>query len=314
MLNVYTRKKNKIVEADLKAFKSKNVVWVDCYNPKKDEIEQLSEVTGIDVKDYRAHITDYERPNTFEFDKFSLIVIGVPYVQNKQVKITSLAIYIFNNKSIVTLRTAEIDGITNFIHEIFEKNPKYFDSHTKTVRVLLEKVVDDYFTFLDIFEESAERLETMVFHTANSKSVEEVFRLKKTLLHFHKSLLANREVVVGIEKAYVSKLSRRETHEFRDLYNDLVQLIDEEETLRDVLSGIMNIYMSSVSNNMNKIMKKLTVAASYVLIPTLIASIYGMNFRNMPEIAWHWGYPFSIGLMVFSIIALYVYFKTAKWV
>ncbi|MBW2967836.1 magnesium/cobalt transporter CorA [Candidatus Woesearchaeota archaeon] len=314
MLKVYAKKKGSVVEADMKAVHAKKVCWIDCYNPTKAELEELSKLTNVPSAEFREHLTDYERPNTFEFEKFSLVVFGVPYVDSKDVKITSFAIYLFKNMTILTLRNQEIDGVTNFMHEILEKNPKYFDSPTRTVRALLESLVDDFFTFLDIFEETAERLEGLIFHHPNTRPVEEVFKLKKTLLFFHKALLANREVISAIEKEYVSMLSRRELHQFRDIYNDIVQLIDEEETLRDVLSGVMNIYMSSVSNNMNQIMKKLTVMASYVLIPTLIASIYGMNFRYMPEIPWLWGYPFAIGLMIFSVLALYFYFKHSKWV
>lgn len=313
MLNVYAKEKNKVVKTELKILKSKTVAWVDCYKPTKDELEQLSTITKVPVTEFKQHITKYERPNTFEFESYSLIVFGVPYVENKNIKITSIAIFLFNNRNIVTIRSEEIDGITNFMHDLIEKNPKYFDSHTKTVRVLLEKILNDYFIFLDMFQDIAERIEGIVFHNTQSKSIEEVFRLKKTMLFFHKALLANREVILAIEKEYVSKLSRKEIHEFRDLYNDLVQLIDEEETLRDILTGVTNIYMSSVSNNLNQAMKKLTVVASYVLIPTLIASIYGMNFKVMPEIPWVWGYPFSIGLMILSILAMYLYFKHSKW-
>ncbi|MBW2971698.1 magnesium/cobalt transporter CorA [Candidatus Woesearchaeota archaeon] len=312
MIKTYWRPNSKIVESDLKALKSKRVVWVDCFNPTDKELETISTHTKVSVSDFKEHLISYERPNTFEFDNYSLIVFGVPVIHDKIVKRTSFAIFLFNNKNIITLRTEEISGITSFGKDLIEKNPKYFDSHTKVVRVMLEKIVNDYFDMLDNFQETADKIETSIFHKPQERAIEEVFRLKKSLLLFHKSLLANREVITAIEKEYVSKLSRKELYEFRDIYNDLVQLVDAEETLRDILTGVIDIYMTSISNNLNNIIKKLTVVASYVLIPTLIASIYGMNFRFMPEIPWKWGYPFSLGLMILSIVAVYYYFRRAK--
>ncbi|MCW4026371.1 MAG: magnesium and cobalt transport protein CorA, partial [Candidatus Bathyarchaeota archaeon] len=139
------------------------------------------------------------------------------------------------------------------------------------------------------------------------------FRIKKTLIYFHKALTANREVVTSIEKQYLKHISKKELKEFRILYNDIVQLIDTCDTQRDVTTGVIDIYLSSVSNLTNDVVKKLTVIASFVLVPTLISGIYGMNFRIMPEIPWAYGYPFALGLMVFSVVAMWVYFKKAKW-
>ncbi|MBU2561592.1 MAG: magnesium/cobalt transporter CorA [Nanoarchaeota archaeon] len=309
MITAYWRPKNKIVQADLSALKSKRVVWVDCVNPTDAELEKISSHTNIAVADFKDHLIAYERPNTFEFDTYSLIVFGVPVIHEKSIKRTSFAIFLFKNKNIVTLRTEEIGGLSRFSKELLEKNPKYFDSHTKFVRVMLEKIVDDYFNLLETYQDTADRIESTIFHNPQGKAIEDVFKLKKSLLLFHKSLLANREVITAIEKEYVTKLSRKELYEFRDIYNDLVQLIDVEETLRDILTGVIDIYMTSISNSLNQTIKRLTVVAAYVMIPTLIASIYGMNFRFMPEVPWKWGYPFSLCMMVISIVVMYLYFK-----
>ncbi|MBN1544909.1 magnesium/cobalt transporter CorA [Candidatus Woesearchaeota archaeon] len=309
MITAYWRPKNKIVQTDIKALKSKRVVWVDCVNPTDAELEKISAYTHVSVADFKDHTIDYERPNTFEFDTYSLIVFGVPVMNERYIKRASFAIFLFKNKNIVTLHREEIGGLSRFSNELLEKNPRYFDFHTKVIRVMLETIVDDYFNLLDAYQDTADRIESTIFHKPQGRAIEDVFKLKKSLLLFHKSLLANREVITAIEKEYVVKLSRKELYEFRDIYNDLVQLIDAEETLRDILTGVIDIYMTSISNNLNQTIKRLTVVASYVMIPTLIASIYGMNFRFMPEIHWKWGYPFSLGMMIISIAGMYYYFK-----
>jgi magnesium transporter len=313
MIRSYWRPKDRIIEGDLSALKSKKIVWVDCYNPTDDELKQISELTKVTVTDLKEHLVDYERPNTFEFDTHSLIVFGAPVLDHNAFKVTSFAIFLFNNKNIVTVRTEQMAGLEKFSNKLLEKNPKYFDFHTKVVRSMIESVVDDYFAFLDVFQEEADTVEEAVFTSPHASSIQRVFKLKKQMLFFHKSLLANREVITAIEKAYVTKLSRKELYDFRDIYNDIVQLIDTEETLRDILTGVIDIYLSSVSNTTNQVIKKLTVVASYIMIPTLIASIYGMNFKYLPEVFWKWGYPFALCLMFFSIMVLYFYFKKVKW-
>jgi magnesium transporter len=101
------------------------------------------------------------------------------------------------------------------------------------------------------------------------------------------------------------------------LYDDVTQLIDTEATYRDILTGTLDIYLSSVSNNLNQVMKTLTIVASFVLIPTLISGIYGMNFQFMPEIHTElgkkFGYYFALGLMAFSVIFTYLFFRKKGW-
>jgi magnesium transporter len=312
MLSLYWRPKGQIVEGKLEALRSKKAVWVDCFNPTKAELDILSKSTGIDLVDFKERIVDYERPTTIEDEKHSLIIFGAPFLTKDGAETTSFAIFLCKNQNIISIRTKELEGIDKFKKELSEKNPKYFDSNTRTVQVLMERVVDTYFEHLDLFQEAADKIEAIVFQNPQKKSVEEIFKIRKSLLFFHKSLIANREVVLSIEKQHLSRITKKDLPEFRELYNDVVQLIDTVDNLRNILTGVLDIYTSSMSNQMNQVIKKLTVVASYVLIPTLIASIYGMNFRYMPEIPWKWGYPFSLGLMVASILLIYYYFKRSK--
>jgi magnesium transporter len=136
----------------------------------------------------------------------------------------------------------------------------------------------------------------------------------------HKALTANREVVVNIEKGYLSRIDKEEEAKYKFIYNDIVQLIDMNETYRDVLTGALEIYLTTISNNLNHTVKRLTAWGSLILIPTLIASIYGMNFHdtaspfNMPELQWKYGYFFALGLMALSTILLYFYFRKKDWI
>jgi magnesium transporter len=312
MITAYWRPKDKIVEGKIEALRSKKAVWADCFKPSPQELEALSKLTGVDTVEFRERLVDYERPTTIEDEKYSLIVFGAPVLRKDGAEATSFAIFICKNQNIVTIRTEELEGLEKLKQDILAKNAKYLDSHTKMVQVVMEAVINTYFEHLDLFHEAADKIESIVFENPQKKAIEETFKIRKSMLFFHKALVANREVVLSIEKQHLSRIPKKELGEFRDMREDIMQLIDTADTLRNILTGVLDIYTSTQSNQMNHVIKKLTVVASYVLIPTLIASIYGMNFRFMPEIPWKWGYPFSLGLMIVSIVGIYFYFRKAK--
>jgi len=171
---------------------------------------------------------------------------------------------------------------------------------------------------MDELDEKIDVIEDRVVGKPDKITVENIFSVKKTLIYFHRALTANREVISSIEKEYVADIDKKNIKRFRALYNDVTQLIDTEGTYRDILTGTLDIYLSSVSNNLGQIMKTLTVISAFVLIPTLISGVYGMNFTrnsqyNMPELYWQYGYFFALGLMLFSIISMYIFFRRKGW-
>lgn len=134
-----------------------------------------------------------------------------------------------------------------------------------------------------------------------------------------KSVWPLREVVNALQREEVPYISDDLSFYLKDLYDHTIQVIDSVETFRDLLSGLLDIYLSSVSNRMNEIMKVLTIFASIFIPLTFIAGLYGMNFNtekspwNMPELKWYFGYPYALGLMAVVAVLLLFYFKKKKW-
>ncbi|GAH54936.1 unnamed protein product, partial [marine sediment metagenome] len=128
-----------------------------------------------------------------------------------------------------------------------------------------------------------------------------------------KSVWPLREVISFLEKGE-SPLVLESTHIYlRDVYGHTIQVMDTVETLRDIISGILDIYLSSINTRMNEIMKMLTIIATIFIPLTFITGIYGMNFQYMPEIKWFWGYPAVLSIMVAIGIGMLIYFKRKKW-
>jgi len=157
-------------------------------------------------------------------------------------------------------------------------------------------------------------LEKEVVGEPAKKRIQEIFREKKALIHIERALAANRDVLLEIDKGGHKNVDKASLELFRYIYNDTVQLIDMISTDRDILSNTVDVYMTAISNNLAMTVNKLTAWGSLILIPTFIASIYGMNFAHQPELKWQYGYPFALGLMVLSAVILYSYFKKKKYI
>ena len=132
-------------------------------------------------------------------------------------------------------------------------------------------------------------------------------------MHIHKSILPLREVASWLEKDDNSLIQRSTQLYIRDVYDHIIQAIDTAETFRELLSGLMDLYLSGINNKMNEVMKVLTIISTIFIPLTFLAGVYGMNFKYMPELGWKWGYSAVIMAMIMIAITMVLYFKRKKW-
>ena len=184
---------------------------------------------------------------------------------------------------------------------------------------LIDAVVDNFFPLLEIYGERLEDLEDELIDSPSKESLRAVHGTKKNLLMLRRSAWPQREVINALER-HETDLIRPETRIYlRDCYDHTIQIMDMVETYRDLASGLTDLYLSSVSNRMNEVMKVLTVLASIFIPLTFVAGVYGMNFDthsspwNMPELTWYWGYPAFWGLMVLISGSLLGIFWRKGW-
>jgi magnesium transporter len=178
---------------------------------------------------------------------------------------------------------------------------------------ILDAVVDQYFVVLEKLGERIETLEEELISEPGTSTLHEIHALKREMLFLRKSVWPVRELIAGLERAE-SPLIKESTGIFlRDVYDHTIQVIDNVETFRDMLSNMLETYLSSVSNRMNEVMKVLTIIATIFIPLTFIAGVYGMNFKHMPELEWRWGYALIWGIMIVAGGAMVLYFKRKKW-
>jgi len=178
---------------------------------------------------------------------------------------------------------------------------------------LIDAVVDNYFSVLEKLGEKIEAIEEVLVTEPASATLNEIHRLKRELIYLRKAVWPLREVVGGLERGDSPLVQDATRLYMRDVYDHTIQVIDAVETYRDMVSGMLDIYLSSVSNRMNSVMKVLTVIATIFMPLTFLAGVYGMNFKHMPELDWPLGYPLLWLLMIAIAAAMLVFFKKKEW-
>ncbi|MFC1780740.1 magnesium/cobalt transporter CorA [Planctomycetota bacterium] len=184
---------------------------------------------------------------------------------------------------------------------------------------LLDAIVDGYFGILEKIGEKIESMEEELVSNPTDKMLRQIHSLKREMIFLRKSVWPLRELISGIQRTESDLIKESTDAYLRDVYDHTIQVIDTVESFRDMVTGMLDIYLSSISNRMNEVMKVLTIIATIFIPLTFIAGIYGMNFNpevspwNMPELNWRWGYPAVWLVMLLVTGVMLYYFKKKKW-
>ncbi len=184
---------------------------------------------------------------------------------------------------------------------------------------LIDTVVDHYFKVIEQFADEIEEIEDRLFEDADDNLLQQVHDIRRKVVLFRKSVWPLRDALNTAVRDESELISDNTKLFLRDVYDHMIQVIDNIENYRDVVLSLHDLYMSNMSNKMNEVMKVLTIIATIFIPLTFIAGVYGMNFNpevspyNMPELNLVWGYPASLGIMAVIAIIMVYYFKRKGW-
>jgi magnesium transporter len=178
---------------------------------------------------------------------------------------------------------------------------------------LIDAIVDHYFVVLENLSERVELLGERLLPNPEPRTLPAIQEMKRGFIFLRKSVWPLREVISGLERGESPLIKKATRPYLRDIYDHTIQVIDTTESLRDTVGGMLDIYLSSVSNRMNEVMKLLTLVATIFIPLTFIAGVYGMNFQYMPELKWHFGYALAWIAMITVAGGMLLYFKRRKW-
>jgi magnesium transporter len=294
------------------------VSWLDidgthCNNTISFLTEKLKLHTLI-LEDIRSN---NQRPKTEEYDDYVFVVVRMLDFNSKTSKITTeqVSFLLGENYLISFQETGKAGDIFGPIHARIKNKQGH---HRKfgpdyLLYSLLDIIIDHYFVILERIGEKIEALEDAIINEPTSKKLHEIYMLKRELIKLRHSVWPLREVLNRLEKDTANFIKPAIQIYLREAYDHSIQVIETLESYRDVLSGLIDIYLSSLSNKMNSVMKVLTVISTIFMPLTFIVGLYGMNFRNMPELQWHNGYYITLSVCAGIAGVMLLYFKTKKW-
>jgi magnesium transporter len=256
-----------------------------------------------------------QRPKMEDFDKYIFFVIKMLYIDNKTNEIHSEQVSIILGRNFVISFQEGIGDVFDSVRGRIRSGKTRIRSRGADylAYALLDAIVDNYFLILERIGEKIEAMEEDLVSNPSPKTLQDIYILKREMIYIRKSIWPLREVINNLLREE-SRIIKDNTHIYlRDLYDHAIQVIDTIETFRDLISGMLDIYMSSVSNKMNEIMKVLTIFAAIFIPLTFIAGVYGMNFQYMPELSISWAYPAVWVVIIIVSFSLLAYFKHKKW-
>ncbi len=182
------------------------------------------------------------------------------------------------------------------------------------VHALIDNVVDNYFILLEDMEERIEKLEDDLIRQTAPAKLQSIHILKRELIFLRKSLWPLRETISSLQRSDSPLIDEPNALYFKDIFDHIIAIIDTVDTFRDMLSGMLDIYLSSASMKLNEVMKVLTIIATIFMPLTFLAGVYGMNFKYMPELEWPWGYFAVLAVMLTVALLMLRFFRKKKWI
>lgn len=305
------------------------ITWLDLEAPDEREIALLREEFAFHPLAIEDAVRDHERPKVDAYPSYYLFIFySAAYKEREarvfgreqresqpgepQIDLRQLSLFVGKN-FLVTIHRRPIHQVaTTMMRWQTPQNP-LGNKVSGILHALLDEIVDDYFTLMDRIVDWVEELEDRIFSRFREGSIQEIFALKKDLLLLRR--------VVAPERDVLNVLLRQETPIFsgeglvymQDVYDHLVRVTDTVDTYRDLLSSALDSYLSLQSNQLNQLVKTLTLSSIILMACSLVAGIYGMNFTFMPELSWPYGYPFALGIMLMIGVGLALYFRSRRW-
>jgi len=289
-------------------------VWVALKDPEPGELEDMQQefdLHGLAVEDARH---GHQRPKIEEYgDSLFAVLHAIEPQADGELRVGEIDIFVGTNY-VLSVRVNSERGFTD-VRARSEHEPHLLQYGASYVfYALLDKVVDRYFPVLDQLESELETIEEQIFIKNQARSnIEALYELKRKLMTLKHAVDPLMEAVGKLYGGRVPQVCAGMGEYFRDVYDHLQRLHATVEGIREMLATAIQVNLGMISLNETEVTKKLAGWAAIIAVPTMIAGIYGMNFKNMPELEWQWGYPASIVVMIVLDIWLYVQFRKSKW-
>ncbi len=289
-------------------------IWLDIQDPEDRDFDLLADAFKFHPLAIEDSRSKFHLPKINEYeDHIFLIWHAIKDVpETPRLETAEVDVFLGRNY-LVSIHPMEISHL-NKAHEECLKTPDLMKLGLDyLLHSVLDRIVDDYFLIVDRISNRIDGLEDLIFKNPDERHIKALFELKHQMLFIRKLVAPERDIINTLSRFDSEVVKGQMRIYFQDIYDHLIRVVDLVDTSRDVISGAMDIYLSTVSNRLNEVMKKLTIVATIFMPLTLISGIYGMNFRHMPELSIRYYYFGVLAFMFFFAIGMFSYFRWRKW-
>ena len=300
-----------------------SVSWVDMLGlGNKETWRQMGEVFNLHVMAQEDVVNVPQRPKVVDYEEHLLIIAWMVMIKpNSENFHKEQVSFILGKHYLLTVQEEPDYDCFDPVRDRIRKGQGIIRKHGADylAYTLLDSIIDGFFPVLEVYGERIEELEDEVVVRPTRKTLEKIYKIRRELLTLRRAIWPQRDAINMLIRDSSDLISPEVRIYLRDCYDHTVQVMDMVETYRELSSGLMDVYLSSVGNKMNEIMKLLTVISSIFIPLTFVAGVYGMNFNtekspwNMPELNWYFGYPLCWGLMIAIACTLVYFFWRRGW-
>jgi magnesium transporter len=276
-----------------------------------EEVSALAKLHKLTIEDI---LNISQRPKVDEYENYLYVVVKMFLPkENGSIDEEQLS-FVLTDNMLFTYQEKEGD-VLNHVRTRLRENKGMARKRGSDylLYILIDSVVDYYFLMLDKMGERLELLESGLLKNPTEGILNELHSIRSEILNLRRSIYPLREVVSRLGKMELHPINPQTKIFINDLYDHSIQVIEDIEVMRETVTGMLELYMNSISNRMNNVMKVLTIIATIFIPLTFIAGIYGMNFKYMPELEWHWGYFAILAFMFLIAVGMLIYFRRKKW-
>lgn len=293
---------------------AEDFVWVGLHQPDHDELNAIADAFDLHPLAVEDAVKAHQRPKLERYDASLFLTLKTLWYVDETDAVETGEINLFvGDRFVITVRHGSGSPLSDARHALEAQQAVLGHGPSAVVYTVCDVVVDGYTSVIAELEIDVDEVETSVFSESRTNDSDRIYTLKRELAEVRRAVLPLREPMRRFAAGSVALVVAEAGPFFRDVSDHLAQASDNIETLDNLLSSAFDAHMARIAVRQNDDMRKISAGAALVVVPTLIAGVYGMNFTHMPELEWTFGYPFALFLMVATVGGLWVLFKRSGW-
>jgi magnesium transporter len=289
-------------------------VWIGIHEPEPGDMERLQSLFGLHELAVEDAQMAHQRPKIEDYDQDVFIVLRTAHYHEDREEVHFGEIHLFAGPGyVITVRHGPGSELAS-ARQRLEARPDLLKlGAASAIWAVLDKVVDDYIPVVDAIEDDIEEVEKDVFDDDIPAPTARIYHLKREVIEFHRAVWPLLSPLGTLEQGGYERIPEELRRFFRDVADHARRVDEQVSSQRELLTSVLEANLALVSVNQNEVVKQISAIAGIIAVPTFIASVYGMNFDNMPELHWHLGYGAALALMAVCVVALVSFFRRIDW-